>query len=37
MAKQSKQSGNGNGGGGPRTTAEAYELKVGLAECSRAA
>jgi pyridoxal 5'-phosphate synthase pdxS subunit len=30
MAKQSKQS--GNGGGGARTTAEAYELKVGLAE-----
>ena len=32
MAKQSKQSGNGNGRGGARTTAEAYELKVGLAE-----
>jgi pyridoxal 5'-phosphate synthase pdxS subunit len=31
MAKQSKQSGNG-GSGGARTTAEAYELKVGLAE-----
>ena len=30
MAKQTKQSGNGNGGS--RTTAEAYELKVGLAE-----
>ncbi len=32
MAKQSKQSGNGNGSGAARTTAEAYELKVGLAE-----
>ena len=32
MAKQIKQSGNGNGSGGARTTAEAYELKVGLAE-----
>jgi len=30
MAKQTKRSGNGSGGA--RTTAEAYELKVGLAE-----
>jgi pyridoxal 5'-phosphate synthase pdxS subunit len=30
MAKQTQRSGNGNGGA--RTTAEAYELKVGLAE-----
>jgi pyridoxal 5'-phosphate synthase pdxS subunit len=32
MAKQRKASGNSNGSGGARTTAEAYELKVGLAE-----
>ena len=29
---RARQSGNGNGSGGARTTAEAYELKVGLAE-----